>query len=72
MGVSKLLLDYRGKPILQHVIDTALGASLAPLVLVLGSEEERIRSRVDTTGVEVVTAERLENEPGIRLLVGLK
>jgi len=54
MGGNKLLLDYRGKPILQHVIDTALGASLAPLVLVLGAEDDRIRSRVDTTGVEVV------------------
>jgi ribose transport system substrate-binding protein len=44
---------------------------LAVKTAVAVSKGERVEAHIDT-GVEVVTAERLENEPTIRTLVGLK
>jgi molybdenum cofactor cytidylyltransferase len=38
MGRDKLLLDWQGKPILQHVIDAACGSDLSPLLLVVNQE----------------------------------
>lgn len=46
MGVNKLLLPFHGKPVLQHVVDAAHKSSLSPLVLVLGSESDAIRSQI--------------------------
>lgn len=71
MGVNKLLLDYRGKPILQHVIDAARRPSLAPLVLVLGAEGDRVRSLIDTKGIELVDNKEHERGYGISLQAGL-
>ncbi|HHD56099.1 MAG TPA: hypothetical protein ENK89_00270 [Desulfobulbaceae bacterium] len=72
MGVSKLLLDYRGKPILQYVIDAALGSSLAPLILVLAAEDDRVGSLVDTTGVEVVVNANHDRGYATSLQAGLR
>jgi molybdenum cofactor cytidylyltransferase len=44
MGRVKQLLPFRGKLLLQHPIDTALGAGVGEIVLVLGHEEARIRT----------------------------
>ena len=71
MGSNKLLLDYRGKPILQHVIDTVRCSSLAPLVLVLGADGDRVRSLVDTNGIELVDNKEHERGYGISLQTGL-
>ena len=40
---NKLLLDYGGKPLVTHVVDTILGAGLDEVVVVLGHESERVR-----------------------------
>lgn len=41
---NKLLLDYRGKPLVAHVVETILAAGLEEVVVVLGYEAERVRS----------------------------
>ena len=71
MGANKLLLDYRGKPILQHVIDAARRSSLDPLILVLGNDSDRVRSLLDTGGVELVDNKEYERGYGISLQAGL-
>lgn len=38
MGVPKLALPYRGRPILARVAETALAAGIGPVVVVLGAD----------------------------------
>lgn len=44
MGRPKLLLPLAGKPIVQHVVDTALGAPVDEVVVVLGPNPEAVRA----------------------------
>ncbi|MBI4496128.1 MAG: nucleotidyltransferase family protein [Deltaproteobacteria bacterium] len=53
MGRAKQLLEWRGKPLLQHVLDQLHGSRIGEIILVLGYEADRIRQRVPTEGVKV-------------------
>ena len=44
MGRPKLLLPLAGKPIVQHVVDTALGAAVGEVVVVLGPDPGAVRA----------------------------
>lgn len=46
LGRPKQLLEFRGKPILQHVVDLA-AAELDPVVVVLGHRADEIEDRLD-------------------------
>ena len=72
MGKNKLLLPFRGKPILQHVIDAALHSSLSPLILVLGSDSDAIRSHVDLGNITVIENKDFSCGYGSSLQVGLR
>jgi len=72
MGENKLLLPFGGKPILQHVIDAALLSSLSPLVLVLGSDSDTIRSQVESGTAFVVENHDFSCGYGSSLQVGLR
>ncbi len=54
MGTIKQLLPFRGKPLLQHVIDAARASRLENLLLVLGHAHDQVLSQLDTHGLEVV------------------
>jgi molybdenum cofactor cytidylyltransferase len=54
MGTVKQLLPFRGKPLLQHVIDAARASRLENLLLVLGHAHEQVLSQLDTRGLEVI------------------
>jgi molybdenum cofactor cytidylyltransferase len=44
MGRPKLLLPLAGKPIVQHVVDAALGAAVGEVVVVLGPDPDTVRA----------------------------
>jgi len=54
MGQIKQLLDWRGKPLLGHVLDSLRSSPVDEIILVLGYEAERILERVATQQVQVV------------------
>ncbi len=54
MGKMKLLLDIHGKPMLGHVVKSALHSALDEVIVVLGSEHERILESIDFKGATVV------------------
>lgn len=54
MGTIKQLLPFRGKPLLQHVIDAARASRLENLLLVLGHAHDQVLQQLDTHGLEVV------------------
>ena len=47
MGTAKALLDWGGRPLLQHQIDTLVEAGCDPVVVALGHAAEVVRSRID-------------------------
>ena len=71
MGKNKLLLPFCGKPILQHVIDAAQKSSLSPLVLVIGSDSDVIRSRIEPGAAVVIENKDFSHGYGSSLQVGL-
>jgi len=46
MGTLKQLLEIEGKPLLVRAVEAALASSAWPVVVVLGAEAEKIRSRL--------------------------
>jgi len=66
------LLTFRGKPILQHVIDTAQQTSLSPVILVLGANSDTVRSQIDSGTSLVVENPGFACGYGSSLQVGLK
>jgi molybdenum cofactor cytidylyltransferase len=54
LGAPKQLLPYRGKTLLDQVLDTARACAFDQLVCVIGGAAEEIRARVDLNGATVV------------------
>jgi len=72
MGKNKLLLPFRGKPLLQHVIDTAVSSSLSPIILVLGADREAIRPRINPGDARIIVNKDFARGYGSSLQAGLK
>lgn len=53
-GVSKPLLDWRGKPFVRHTAETALRADLDPVIVVTGFDAERVASALSDLPVQIV------------------
>ncbi|RME09935.1 MAG: putative selenium-dependent hydroxylase accessory protein YqeC [Ardenticatenia bacterium] len=53
-GRTKQLLDWRGTPMVAHVVRVAQQARLAPIIVVVGHEAERVAAAVEPLGVQVV------------------
>src|SRR5690606_5642624 len=54
MGSPKALLDWGGRPLLEHVLDTAREAGCSKLFVVLGREAESIRAGCKLDSVTVL------------------
>lgn len=71
-GPNKLLEDWRGRPLLRHVVDAALTSRAAHTVVVLGHEADRVRAAL--AGLPVQFVDNPEYEEGmaasIRAAVG--
>ena len=58
LGAPKQLLDFRGRPLLQHILDQAQPLPLAVSVLVLGAHAAEIRAAVSPGLFRVVVNEQ--------------
>jgi molybdenum cofactor cytidylyltransferase len=54
LGSPKQLLNYRGKTLLQHSIDTALESQASPVIVILGSVKETIEKQLDQTQIIIL------------------
>lgn len=52
MGQPKLLLPWRGKPLIWHAVNTALEAGLSPVIVVTGAFGEQIKSALCDLNVQ--------------------
>lgn len=72
MGTQKLLLELDGKPILQHVVDTALAVGFHEVVVVVGSQSERVISTINFGPAKIVVNKEYAAGLSSSLKLGLK
>jgi molybdenum cofactor cytidylyltransferase len=53
-GVSKQLLDWKGKPFVRHIAETALRAGLDPVIVVTGFDSAQVESALIGLPVNIV------------------
>jgi len=57
-GSPKQLAELRGRPLLDHVVDSVRAVpTVDPIIVVLGADAERIRATVDLEDVDIVVAD---------------
>jgi molybdenum cofactor cytidylyltransferase len=54
LGQPKQLLPYRGRPLLEHALETARTCGFAQVLCAVGGAAAEVRAGVDLSGVEVV------------------
>jgi molybdenum cofactor cytidylyltransferase len=62
-GQPKQLIPFRGKSLVRRIIDAACAAGCSPVVVVIGSEDEKLHQELDRAGV--VTVENPHWQRGI-------
>lgn len=63
MGRNKLLLTYKGRPLLAHVVECILAAKVGRVVIVTGFEADLVTSTV--TGMDVQIVHNPDHEKGM-------
>ena len=71
MGRPKQLLDYGGQSLVRHVTETAIAATVGPVVIVVGAEAGEVGARVRDLPVRVVHNERWETGIGSSIRAGM-
>jgi molybdenum cofactor cytidylyltransferase len=54
LGQPKALLDWKGKPFVRQVAETALAAGLKPVVVVTGADAEKVEAAVSGLEVQIM------------------
>ena len=72
MGRPKQLLPYKGKNLLQHIVNIALEAAVGPVVVVLGAEAELLKKELDETKIIAVINNDWEKGMGSSIRFGLQ
>lgn len=71
MGEPKQLLDYGGKPLLRHAVETALASQCSPVIVVLGANAARIAPALSGLDVTVVENQLWAEGMGTSIQSGL-
>lgn len=72
MGKVKQLLSYRGRTFVAHVIQQAMNAGFAPIVVVVGAEASAVRAAVAAQPVEIAPNERWHLGMGSSIAAGVE
>lgn len=72
MGEQKVLLEVRGRSLIQRVVDAALGSSASETVVVLGHEAGRVRGQLEGRPVTTVVNHDYEHGMSASLRAGIR
>lgn len=72
LGQPKQLLEYKGKTLLQHIVDEALSAKAAYVVVVLGANHELIAERTKLDGTVVIINEQWQSGMASSIRAGVE
>jgi molybdenum cofactor cytidylyltransferase len=71
-GKPKQLLDWKGKPFVRQVAETALSAGLSPVVVVTGADGEKVENALAGLDVTIVRNEDWQSGQASSIVVGIK
>jgi molybdenum cofactor cytidylyltransferase len=54
LGRNKLLLPFKGRPLIAHAVDTLLASDVDEIIVVLGHEADQVRGAIAGKGVRFV------------------
>jgi molybdenum cofactor cytidylyltransferase len=72
LGQPKQLLPFRGRTLLRHAAETALTASLGPVITVLGAEEDRCRQALSGLPITIVVNPLFREGMGTSIATGAR
>ncbi len=72
MGQPKLLLPWHGRPVIRHVTETALAATLSEVIVVTGHAPDEIAHALAGSSVRVVHNSDYDSGLGSSLAAGVK
>lgn len=71
-GQPKQLLDWKGKPFVRQVAETALHAGLWPVIVVTGANAEQVEKAVTGLDITIVRNENWQSGQGASIAAGVK
>ena len=71
-GQPKQLFRFRGRTLLRHAAETALTASLGPVITVLGAEEHRCREALSGLPITIVVNPLFREGMGTSIAIGAR
>lgn len=71
-GSPKQLLDWKGKPFIRHIVETALHAGLEPVLVITGIHHADIESRLSDLPVTVMQNPNYKNGQSESIKLGIK
>jgi molybdenum cofactor cytidylyltransferase len=54
LGRNKLLLPFKGQPLIAHAVDTLMASKVDEIIVVLGHEADQVRAAIGNRGVKFV------------------
>lgn len=72
IGRLKQLLAYRGRTLLRHSIEQAIGAGFQPIVVVVGSKSEMLSESIAGEPVKIAHNEQWETGMGSSIVAGMR
>jgi molybdenum cofactor cytidylyltransferase len=71
-GQPKQLLDWKGKPFVRQVAETALSAGLWPVIVVTGANAEQVEQTVNGLDVTIVRNENWKSGQSTSIIAGIQ
>lgn len=71
MGTPKQLLPFQGRSLLRYMTEVAITSCCAPVVVVLGSQAERIKLEIDALAVHIVKNQQWAEGMGTSIAAGM-
>lgn len=73
MGAPKQLMQFRGKPLVVHQVETVVEAGARPVVVVIGGRATQVRAALDeVSGISIVLNAEWETGLASSLVAGLR
>jgi len=71
-GTTKQLLDWKGKPLVNHVAETALAGGLSPVLVVTGADHSKVTQSLENLPVECVLNPKWEQGQSSSVRTGIE
>jgi molybdenum cofactor cytidylyltransferase len=72
LGEPKQLIPFRGKTLVRRIVDAAREAGCSPIIVVIGSDDEKLHRELDRAGVVTVQNKQWQRGIGSSIRCGIQ